>query len=128
MNNQTWVGCNDDIYNAFSADIVQGFISTMMPYVLSSIKVLIYNGQDDFIINAIGVENFIANLKWNKIIDFLKSRKVVWNVNGEIAGYVQSYSNLTFATVLKAGHFSPFDQPFAVRDMVNRFILNQGWN
>lgn len=128
MNNQTWVGCNDDIYNAFSADIVQGFISTMMPYVLSSIKVLIYNGQDDFIINAIGVENFIANLKWSKVIDFLKSRKVVWNVNGEIAGYVQSYSNLTFATVLKAGHFSPFDQPFAVRDMVNRFIMNQGWN
>lgn len=126
--NITWVGCNEDTFNSFSADITQGFISTMMPYVLSNIKVLIYNGQDDFIINTAGVENFIANLKWSKTVDFLRSRRSVWNVVGSIAGYVQTYSNLTFVVILKAGHFSPFDQPYAARDMVSRFILNQGWN
>jgi carboxypeptidase C (cathepsin A) len=128
MNNQTWTGCSDDVYDAFTDDIFQGFISNMMPYVLSSIKVLIYNGQDDFIVNAIGVENFIANLQWNETVNFMRSRKAVWQVVGRVAGYVQSYSNLTFAVILNSGHFAPFDQPYATRDMVNRFILNQGWN
>jgi carboxypeptidase C (cathepsin A) len=126
--NITWQDCNNDIFLAFSADITAGFISTMMPTLISNMKVMIYNGQDDLIINVNGVENWISNFKWPYISNFLASRRGAWNVAGNIAGYVQTFSNLTFVQVLKAGHFVPFDQQIAARDMVYRFIFNQGWN
>ena len=51
-----WISCNEDIYDAFIADVTSGIITPMMPTLLDSIKVLIYNGQDDLIINTMGVE------------------------------------------------------------------------
>ena len=51
-----YIDCNNDVYEAFSADIVAGIITPMMPTLLDNIKVLIYNGQDDMLINSNGVE------------------------------------------------------------------------
>ena len=59
---------------------------------------------------------------------FLKSRKRLWKVNNKLAGYAQNYGNMNFVQVLKAGHMSPLDQPVAIFDIINRFILNQGWD
>ena len=89
---------------------------------------MIYNGQDDLIVNTIGVEQFMKNIQWSALPNFLNSRKAQWLVEGEISGYAMTYSNMTFVQILKAGHFAPLDQPAAVRDMVQRFIFNQGWN
>ena len=60
--------------------------------------------------------------------NFLNSRRGIWNVAGQIAGYVQTYSNLTYVQIINAGNQAVLNQPLAARDMVNRFILNQGWN
>ena len=124
----TWNDCNNDVFNAFSADIASGIITTMMPTVLQSMKVMVYNGQDDLIINTLGVEYWFTGINWPYMQNFLRARRGQWMVQGQIAGYAITYSNMTFVQILKAGHLSPFDQPASVRDMVNRFIFNQGWN
>ncbi|OMJ89399.1 hypothetical protein SteCoe_8506 [Stentor coeruleus] len=126
--NINWVDCNNDVYNAFSADITAGFVTNWMPSLLSNMRVMVYNGQDDLIINTRGVENWFPAINWPYMSNFLKSRKVVWRVQGNIAGYAQEYSNMTFVIVQKAGHFSPYDQPTAVLNMVTRFINGEGWN
>ena len=123
-----YIDCNNDVYEAFSADIVAGIITPMMPTLLDNIKVLIYNGQDDMLINSNGVEYWISNIKWDSMSKFLKSRKRLWKVNNKLAGYAQNYGNMNFVQVLKAGHMSPLDQPVAIFDIINRFILNQGWD
>lgn len=124
----TWVGCNNEVYEAFSADIMSGLITPMMPTLIENIKVLVYNGQDDLIINTAGVEYWLSALNWPYMNNFLSSRRAQWMVQGSLAGYAQTYLNMNFVQILKAGHMSPYDQPAAVRDMLNRFILNQGWN
>jgi Carboxypeptidase C (cathepsin A) len=122
-----WQECNDDVNANFSADFFTGQ-SSVFPTLLSNIKVMIYNGQDDLIVNTIGVEKLLAGIQWSAMPTFLKTRKAQWNVAGDIAGYAMTYSNLTFVMILKAGHLAPLDQPQNVRDMVSRYIFDQGWN
>ena len=123
-----YTDCNNDVFEAFSADIVAGIIASMMPSLIDNIKVLVYNGQDDMLINTNGVEYWISNIQWASMNRFLASRKRLWKVNGNLAGYALNYGNMNFVQVLKAGHMSPFDQPVAIFDMVNRFIHNQVWD
>ena len=123
----SWVECNDDVNNDYSADFFAGQ-SYLFSTLLTNVKVLIYNGQDDLIVTSVGIEELISNFKWAGIPNFLRSRREHWHVEREIAGYAMSYSNMTFVQVLKAGHLSPLDQPTNVRNMVQRFIFDQPWN
>jgi len=101
--------------------------SATLTYVLDTIRVMIYNGQDDLIVNTPGAEAMIQGLTWVNVNNFLAANKVIWNVNGMVAGFAQTYNLLTFVWVNKSGHMVPFDQPTNARDMVYRFINNQGW-
>ena len=118
---------NMTVGNNFGPDFAVG-LSGIMPFLLDNIKVLIFNGQDDLLINTEGVENLLENVNWANMQKFLKSRKIVWKVKGEIAGYAMSYANMNLVMVLKAGHVVLKYQPSAVLDMVLRFIENKGWN
>jgi carboxypeptidase C (cathepsin A) len=124
----SWISCNDTVYDYYKPDIMNsssGFIS----YILSqNVPVMIYNGQDDLIVNSPGVENMISKLNWSGINNFLAANKTNWYVNGNIAGYAQTYSYFTFVLVLDSGHLAPHDQPINVKDMVRRFINGTGWN
>ena len=122
-----WAECNNDVYANYSSDFFAGQ-SGLFPTLLSNIKVMIYNGQDDLIVNTLGINALISNIQWSAMPNFLRSRKAQWNVQGAIAGYAMTYSNMTFVAVLKAGHLAPLDQPANVRDLVQRFVFNQGWN
>ena len=124
----TWTSCNNSVYDYYIPDIMNS-TGPLISYILSQqIKVLIYNGQDDLIVNSPGVENMIAKLNWSGSSGFLSAPKVNWVVNGNMAGYAQTYQGFTFALVLASGHMAPYDQPANVMDMVNRFINGTGWN
>ena len=102
---------------------------TLLSYILSQkVNVLIYNGQDDLIVNMPGVENMMAKINWSGSSGFLNAPKVNWMVNGNLAGYAQTYQGLTYILVLKAGHMTAHDQPANVKDMVTRYINGTGWN
>jgi carboxypeptidase C (cathepsin A) len=125
-NNVVWTECNYGVNANFSADFFANQ-SYVLPTIIENVKVLIYNGQDDLIVNTIGVELLLSNLDWPFIKNFLGARKIVWKVLDNIAGYATSYKNLNFVMILKAGHLAPFDQPVNVKNMVQRYIFNQGW-
>jgi carboxypeptidase C (cathepsin A) len=94
-------------------------------FILSSgLKVLIYNGQDDLIVNTPGIEGMINSLN---VDGFSAAKKVNWNVQGQLAGYAQNAGNFTFVVILKSGHMAPFDQPVNAKDMINRFVNNLPW-
>ena len=119
-----WVGCNDTMYDYYRADIMTSTIP-QIAYVLSSgLKVLIYNGQDDLIVNTPGIEGMIDSLN---VDGFSSAKKVNWNVEGELAGYAQNAGNFTFVVILKSGHMAPLDQPVNAKDMINRFVNNLPW-
>ena len=126
--NAPWVDCNQSVYNYFYGDISNSTDSLLSFILESGIRVLLFSGQDDFIIPSSGVQNMISALGWSGIPSFLASPKVVWKVDGEVAGYVQSNKNLTFALVLKSGHLTPYNQPVNTKYLVESFIEGKVWN
>lgn len=122
-----WVECDNEVYNAFTADIMST-TKTYLPYIVDSIRLMVYNAQDDLIVNTPGTEAMIASMDWSGINDFLQSPRSIWRVNGSVAGYGMRSGNMNFVLILNAGHMSPHDQPVNARDMVYRFINNLGWN
>lgn len=121
-----WDSCSDAVNDMFTEDIVSSAIN-YLPLMLEDIKVMIYNGQDDLLVNSMGTEALISKINWPMIPNFLQQNKQLWRVNGEIAGYAKVYNNLSFVLILKSGHLVPHDQPAAARDMLYRFINNEGW-
>jgi len=86
---------------------------------------MIYNGQDDIIVNTPGVEKYITNLKWAELPQFLAASKRRWkDPHGYVIGNYKKHGRLNYVNVNKAGHMVPGDQPWSAFDMVKRFIKN----
>lgn len=58
-----YVPGNEDIYTAFQVDISRSYAGEVIS-VLNRMRVLIYNGQDDFVVNTPGVLNYLNSLNW----------------------------------------------------------------
>jgi carboxypeptidase C (cathepsin A) len=92
------------------------------PEILKQIRVLLYNGQDDIIVNTPSAETWIRTIDWLYINDYLEADKSPWIVNGKVAGYCRGYENLEQLIVLKSGHMVPHDQIVNSVDMLKRFV------
>jgi carboxypeptidase C (cathepsin A) len=57
---------NDAIYTAFGPDISKSYAKRVVD-VLRRIKVLIYNGQNDVVVNNPGVMQYLNRLNWEGI-------------------------------------------------------------
>jgi carboxypeptidase C (cathepsin A) len=118
--NLVYQGCNGDVYNNFIADITVSFADAIKQ-LAGNVKILIYNGQDDIIINTPGQENWLWNLQWPRSQDITQADKQLWTLNGDVIGTVQTKGKTWFAVVNKAGHMVPGDQPVSCRDMLTHY-------
>lgn len=106
-----YVPGNDDIYNAFAADISRSYAGDVIALLRSNTRVMIYNGQDDFVVNTPGVLNYINGLNWVGIPNWKRAKKTIWTIHGAVAGWAKVYNNFWFVLVNHAGHMVPTDQP-----------------
>jgi carboxypeptidase C (cathepsin A) len=125
--NITFLDCGTLSYNALANDIPQS-ITGLFPYLLNNTRVLLYEGQDDLILNMVGAESWISQLQWYGQTQYLSALKEMWVVDGALAGYVRGFDNLTQLVVLNSGHMVPIDQLPNSLDMVTRFITNAPWS
>ena len=123
----TWTQCSGSVYSKLTDTLFQQQ-SDVLSTVLGYYKVLVYSSQDDLLINSMGLQTVIRGLNWQGVNDFLAARRGMWNVAGNIAGYAQTSTNLTYVQVINSGLALGLDQTMSVRDMLFRFIFNQGWN
>ena len=122
----TFLDCGDPAYAALQNDMMMS-VANLMPYLLANTRVMLYEGQDDLIINNVGAETWISQLNWYGQTQYLAAPRNIWYNAEAIAGYERGYANLTQVVVLKAGHMVPYDQLANSLDMVTRFITNAGW-
>ena len=54
---------NENIYTAFGKDVSRSYASDVVS-ILRKIKVLIYNGQNDVVVNTAGVLQYLNSLNW----------------------------------------------------------------
>jgi carboxypeptidase C (cathepsin A) len=72
--NITYLPGNDQIYTAFAADVSQGVTADLIE-VLRRVKVLIYNGQNDVVVNTPGVLQYLNSLQWENLIQWKRATK-----------------------------------------------------
>lgn len=125
--NTPFVPGNDAIYDSFQQDVSRSYVGDVIN-VLKQARVLIYNGQDDFVVNTPGVLNYLNTLNWQGIPQWKRTRKQIWTLHGEVKGWAKVSGNLWFALVNHAGHMVPTDQPEAALNLLGHFIKdNLNW-
>lgn len=55
---------NPNIYEAFGADISKSYANDVVE-ILKKIRVLIFNGQNDVVVNTAGVLQYLNGLNWD---------------------------------------------------------------
>ena len=91
---------------------------------LRNIRVLIYNGQDDYVVNTAGVLQYLNSLAWEGTASWKRAKKEKWTIYGEVKGWAKVSGNLWFVLVNKAGHLVPTDQPASAFNMLGKYLRN----
>jgi carboxypeptidase C (cathepsin A) len=118
-----YINFNDAIYNALKRELCASFAGPFID-LLGRVRVLIYNGQYDVVVNNGGVLTYLNSLHWDGIENWKRTRKTRWTIVGHMQGWVKNSGNLWFAHVNGAGHMVPSDKPEAALVMFGHFLRN----
>ncbi|XP_017435040.1 serine carboxypeptidase-like 50 isoform X2 [Vigna angularis] len=116
--------CSDVVGEALHGDVMKS-VKQMVEYLVRKSRVLLYQGEYDLRDGVVQTEVWVKTMKWEGIEEFLNAERKIWKVNGELAGYVQSWNSLTNVVVLGAGHLLPTDQPLHSQAMIEDWVLQK---
>ena len=120
-----YLGDNQEMYFAFNADLAASYKRELEKVLNLGLNVLLYNGQNDFIVNTPGVQAYLNTLEWTHITKWKAKDKTIWTEFGsENLGWYKQYKNLIFLQVRNAGHLLPSDQPRSAWQMLNKYFQN----
>jgi len=124
-----WQSCNRavEIKLVMAGDWMLGFQQYLPPLLADKIPVLIYHGDQDFIVNWLGGKAWTHAMQWTGKAGFNAASNVTYTVGGSAAGSYKSHQGFTFMKISGAGHLVPHDKPEVALDMVNRFMAGQPW-
>lgn len=75
------------------------------------LPVLIYNGQDDLIVQNPGTMKWVDRIHFSQAEEFRKKLFTPWKIDGKVVGAIKSAGLLEFRIVNQAGHLVPMDRP-----------------
>ena len=102
-----WVGVNVTVWQQLAPiDFLHSFQALIPPILDQGIKVLIYAGDQDYICNWLGIKAWTDKMDWEGQEEFNRAETKHW-----VGGTVKYHKNFAFATVSRAGHMVPMDQP-----------------
>ncbi|KAK2166842.1 hypothetical protein LSH36_34g00008 [Paralvinella palmiformis] len=122
--NVTWGGQSEQVFEHLKEDFMKDIIMTVSKLLETDIKVVVYSGQLDLIVNTMGTEQWINQLQWSDLEDYIKSPRKPLYCDNKMAGYIKKYKNFSFYWILKAGHMVPADQGETALVMLNDVINN----
>ena len=89
---------NHEVYKHFKSDISRSYAAEVRVLLEQNVRVLIYNGQDDFVVNTPGVLNYINGLNWEGIPQWKRTRKDIWTIHGKVSGWAKVYRCLLYTS------------------------------
>ncbi|XP_042500604.1 serine carboxypeptidase-like 50 [Macadamia integrifolia] len=120
-----WVECSVAVRDALQADVMKS-VKFMVEELVKKSKVLLYQGQFDLRDGVVSTEAWVKEMNWEGLESFLMAERNIWRVNGELAGYVQKWGNLSEVVVSGAGHLVPADQAVNSQAMIEDWVLERG--
>jgi carboxypeptidase C (cathepsin A) len=120
----SWEECSDDVEAALTHEDM--FPTTQeFQDLIPKMRVLVYNGQFDWICNHLGVERFLDRINFEGREAYAK--RGLWVTGSRLAGYVNSGGNLSYVLVLGGSHMVPMDKRPETFDLVTRFLQNRSF-
>ncbi|KAE8882399.1 hypothetical protein PF005_g7956 [Phytophthora fragariae] len=116
-----WKGCSDPV-----GDLYASSPSSLPKYhnILGrGLKVLIYSGDADSVVNFIGTERWIGGQGLE--LRITEKWRAWFGPDKQLAGYLQKYDGLTFKTVKGAGHMVPAVRPLHGLNLFECFVYGQ---
>jgi len=117
-----WEECSDGVEYYLTHEDMYPTVHELES-LLPRIRVLVYNGQFDWICNHVGAERFLDSMHFEGETHFRDdSHRGLWVSGGRLAGYVKNGGNLTFITVLGGSHMVPMNKRPETFEMLMRFL------
>jgi carboxypeptidase C (cathepsin A) len=112
----------DDVYNYLYTDFMQTEINRVEYLLGKGLPILIYNGQDDLIVQNAGTMKWADKIYYASASEFRKKLFEAWTINGKTVGAKKSAGLLELRIVFNAGHLVPMDRPEESLDMATSFV------
>ncbi|XP_051571216.1 retinoid-inducible serine carboxypeptidase-like [Myxocyprinus asiaticus] len=117
--NVTWGGQSEAVFASMAGDFMKPVVNIVDELLAAGVNVTVYNGQLDLIVDTVGQEQWVKQLKWDGLQYF---NKMKWTAledpraESQTGAFYKTYKNFAFYWILKAGHMIPSDQgPMALR-------------
>uniref|UniRef100_A0A4W6CTI8 Carboxypeptidase n=1 Tax=Lates calcarifer TaxID=8187 RepID=A0A4W6CTI8_LATCA len=111
--NVTWGGQAEDVFSYMAGDFMRPVVDIVDQLLAAGVNVTVYNGQLDLIVDTMGQELWVKQLKWEGLPGFNKLRWTALDdpISPGITGaFYKTYKNFAFYWILRAGHMIPSDQ------------------
>ncbi|EQC37133.1 hypothetical protein SDRG_05360 [Saprolegnia diclina VS20] len=116
-----WSDCNDAVTGVYhKSDSSLQHYPTLLN---ANLKVLIYSGDADSVVNFMGTQRWIGPLGLK--LHVLKKWHAWFGPDKQLAGYREEYDGLNFTTIKGAGHMVPAVRPLHALYMFECFVYGQ---
>lgn len=111
--NVTWGGQAGEVFSNMAGDFMKPVVDIVDQLLDAGVNVTVYNGQLDLIVDTMGQEQWVKQLKWAGLTNF---NQLKWTAlddpatPGVTGAFYKNYKNFSFYWILKAGHMIPSDQ------------------
>lgn len=110
---RSWAECTNDVHMAMLPDYMLDLSDDVGALLNSTLDVLVYSGDKDFICNWRGGEKWTNETNWTGKTSFQKEVYQKWGVNStdptKSLGALKVYENLKFLRIFDAGHMVPMN-------------------
>uniref|UniRef100_A0A673ICR8 Carboxypeptidase n=1 Tax=Sinocyclocheilus rhinocerous TaxID=307959 RepID=A0A673ICR8_9TELE len=117
--NVTWGGQAEAVFVSMAGDFMKPVVDIVDQLLAAGANVTVYNGQLDLIVDTVGQELWVKQLKWDGLQYFNKMKWMALEdpqTQSQTGAFYKTYKNFAFYWILKAGHMIPSDQgPMALR-------------
>ncbi|KAF0717412.1 Aste57867_2304 [Aphanomyces stellatus] len=108
-----WTDCTAIPYTSSDSSLPK------YPAILQAgLQVLIYSGDADTVVNFVGTQRWIHGLD----LAVQTPWQAWFGPDKQLAGYTETYTNLTFATIKGAGHMAPATRPLHALYLFECFV------
>ncbi|XP_061187870.1 retinoid-inducible serine carboxypeptidase-like isoform X2 [Saccostrea echinata] len=121
--NVTWGGQNDSVYLSLINDFMKPVVAIVDKLVSeTTLKVSVYTGQLDIIVNTLGTLRWVETLKIFKDYELAEREPFKCPNTSNTCGFEKTYNNFSFFWIMDAGHMVPKDNGAAGLEMLKRII------
>ena len=113
VGDRIWIQCSRTVDIQIEKDFFIDVSSTLKELLdkHKDLKVVLFNGNQDWLCNTKGMELFLDEFEWHGRDEFKNTPWTTWYVSGKLAGKYKEVRNFRYYDVNNAGHMVSFDQP-----------------